>query len=687
MPVVKGKYLNPFYQQVDDKVQAELNTRASFYGRRVRGVGKEFPKNVVWSYQKTAWGHVVSVDHPSISLGFPGSKIMSDEKGKLTLYNAQRNVPNKPLLTSIEISNEGTIGSLLKGKFTFTVFPLMTANGFDLGKLEEAFFTPGKEVEISWGWSIAAHNKQSCSMQFTGIIFNFNWQFNGDMSVTADVSIVSAASIALGQSGDQSTKKDDNEKPDPKGIAINGNNLVSVIDKDLSVLDKAFPLTKGQVRYVSGKPAKGLPDLQSIGGTGLLNYIGISLPFQADTSDNKDKPPPIDKTFWYVQLGGVTEFANELVKQFEEGLTDDQKMFQNVYRVVAFRNETAYNKDIKSAYPVDVYFPDPEMGSYGDFKPFGLPSMICDGVDQTKDVINIGNILVGTDHIKSTYNKFIEKNSTNIAYKNLTSFFDELIKKINMASGDVYQLTVQMYEPREPSGVIDSTAKKLGDAKDSTILLSIEDSNIAKTATDDVKPFCFRGDIFKPLIKNASISSHPPGPLATAAYAQARGKGGKTVPSNSDVSTATKAEKDVTAFNDEFKKVVDEKLKQETESYKSGFNDSWSNKYRGNLVKYKKLKIESTETSGNKNDCHWLNNAIYPVDLTLTIDGVAGFKFGDTISTTLIPKQYNEIYNMVFTITKISHTIKDGVWDTVLNTKSRISMDGSDPKHKPIPPV
>lgn len=692
MPVIKkgGKdmYINPFYQQVDSSVISELNTRASYYGRRVRGVGAEFPKNVAWSYQKTAWGHVISVDHPSITLGFPSSKLMSDRNGNLTLYNAQRNVPKKPLLTSIEISNEGTIGSLLKGKFSFTIFPLLTKNGFDIEKIEEAFFMPGKEVEISWGWSIAANNHKSCAMQFTGIIYNFNWQFNGDMSITADVSIVSAASIALGQSGDQSVKKDDT-KPDvkdPKGVAINGNNLVSVIDSDLAILTKNFPISNGQMRYVSGKKNSANADGQSIeelGGTGLLDYIGIGLPFQenSESTGSSDAKP---KVFWYVKLGGITEFANELIKKYEDGLAE--KMFDGVYKIVSFNNETAFNKDIKSAYPIDVYFPDSEMGKYGSLDPFAGKDIIRSFNDLSdpknvitkSDVINIGNILLGTDHVKNVYNQFVEKNSTNIAYKNITSLFDELIKKINMASGDMYQLTVQMYEPKEPSDAIDTKVNKIG-ANNTTVLLSIEDSNIALTSgTEQVHPFQFDATIFKPLIKNAAISSHPPGPLATAAYAQARGKG-KALPSNSDVSTTAKDEKNTDAFDSEYNKVIADIEKNLTDAPTNGFNDAWSNQYRGNLVKYKKLKIDG---KGEKNGAHWLKNAIYPIDLTLTIDGIAGFKFGDTIATSLIPKQYNELYKMVFTITKISHTIKDGIWETTLNTKSRINMDGtSNNKH------
>jgi hypothetical protein len=88
---------------------------------------------------------------------------------------------------------------------------------------------------------------------------------------------------------------------------------------------------------------------------------------------------------------------------------------------------------------------------------------------------------------------------------------------------------------------------------------------------------------------------------------------------------------------------------------------------KGNYAKYKR----SVTYDNAKNDAHWLRKVIYPIDLTLTIDGIDGFNFGDVISTNLIPARYNK-ENMVFVVTKISHTIQNGVWETTLNTKSRI---------------
>ena len=469
MPKVAGQYKNPFYQQVDGYVQSELNTRASFYGRKVRGVGKAFPKNVVWSYQKTAWGRVISVDHPEISLGFPGSKVMSDREGKLTLYSTQRNVPKKPLLTGIEISNEGTIGSLLKGKFTFTIYPTLTSSGFNLGVLEEAFFTPGKEVEISWGWSVSANNAQACQQEFTGIIYNFNWSFNSDLSVTADCSIVSAATISLGQSGDQSSKEE-GEAKDPKGEALKGDNLITIIDQDLAALSASINLTEGQSTWIG-------PDRTS---AKKLEYYAVGLPFQesSDTDDKGNpKNKPVPKTFWYVKFGTITEFLNKLVEDFE----GNNQVFGSLYRIATFNNEASLNTEVKSTTPIKVLFPHKVMGSYGDLKPFENDDSLTKTV--SAGTIDIGGILLGTDYIKETYRGFVEENATNVPYKNITKLVEAFAKGINVATGDIYQLTPQMFEVQRPSGKLNASATPPDPA-----ILSVEDFNLAKAHTDSVKP-------------------------------------------------------------------------------------------------------------------------------------------------------------------------------------------------------
>ena len=659
MPRLKGSsiYVNPFFQQVNDDVRTELNVRGNFYGRRVRGVGAELPKNVVWSYQKTAYGRVLSKSKRGVGLGFPGSNIMSDKDGNLTLYSAARNVPKRPLLTSIELSNEGTMGSLLKGKFSFTAFPVLGGNGFSLGDLDEAFFTPGNEVEISFGWSVHAAKPSTCTLEFTGVIYSFNWTFNNDMSITADVSIVSAASIALGTSGDQTMPNDDGApKPkDPLNGAISSVNLSTRIDNDLLLFKNKRAPQNGIISVAKEDSIYG-------SGKGLFRYYGISLPIQESSTEEGSKaPPPVTKTRWYVALGSLTEYMNDIIEKFEAG----NPSLGRLYEIKTFGNETAYNKDVKSAYPTDVFFADPEMGKYGEIQPFKTGFLTTGVQDGT---INIGNILLGTDYIKETYDGFLEENATDISYRNITSFINALIGRINRSTGDIYQLTTQL---------IEDPASTKGTGKPSTVandlkrtFLSVEDSNIPKQHTDQIarNAFLFDGRIFKPLIKSVQISSSPPKEMAAAAYTAARSGGDKKVkPANVDNSVATKEQKDPEAFKTE-EELANDAIKKGLDSAKSsGFNDTWSESFRGGLVGLKKFR-----TGG---DAHWLNQSLYPINFSVTIDGINGFKFGDTIKTNLVPSKYSKPpVQLLFTVTKVNHSVKDGVWETTLSTAARINM-------------
>jgi hypothetical protein len=112
-------------------------------------------------------------------------------------------------------------------------------------------------------------------------------------------------------------------------------------------------------------------------------------------------------------------------------------------------------------------------------------------------------------------------------------------------------------------------------------------------------------------------------------------------------------------------------MKKMTENFtQTGFNQSWCEAFRGHLTKYKKLKRAPGK------DAHWLNQALYPVDFTVTVDGISGFRFGDVISTSLVPKKYNKA-GLVFVVTKIDHKIDNGMWETTLSTAARLKMDGS----------
>ena len=643
------KYVNPFLQEVNKFVKDELKIRQNILGRRVRGVGASYPKPVEWAYAKTAWGIVSSKSVSGVKLGLPGSKVMSDSKGNLTLYNTSRNVPNKPLLSEIEITNEGALGSMLRATFKFTIYPELTQSGFDLEGIERAFFIPGNEVLIQWGWSISGNSNRACQGNFDGIIYNFNWSLNEDLSVSATVSACSPSALAVGISAEMTTKTEVDglsaQVVDPAELELVGSNIIKVIDVDLSAQTGSLQLTDGQFIY--------LPSTDTVSKK--MDYFAIGLPFQeSEEIDVNNIPPPISQTFWYVKLGSIAEFINKLLDDFDDPV-------KTIFRVQCFGNETQYLKDVKSAYPLDVYFPDYQMGTYGDLNPFTEEkSYLREGVSNTSNsnlssnlssnIINIGNILIGVDFLKETFEHLVSDNAANINYKNLTKFLEEITKRINHASGNMYQFTNIMFEP------------KVNNIKNSTgvSILSIEDYNI-HTATP-VKAFQFDSTIFKPILRAVNISSSPPGPSATAAFVAARGN---IQPESTEVQVAKNDQRNKKTFWREYNTALGNIRSLSSIAKKRGFNNNWSESFRANLVKYRKTSLND--------DAHWLYNAIYPVNLSITIDGINGFKFGDALKTQMVPKIYNTDYNMIFTVNKITHVIKENDWETTIDTYSRIT--------------
>jgi hypothetical protein len=696
MPYVEGGYVNPFYRPIDEEVKAELEMRGKFYGAKVRSDSsnsRAWPRGLAWSYQKVAWVVISSTDFQNApKLGSAYSRVMSDSKGNLTLYDSTRNQPKYPLLQSLELSNEGTIGSLLKGKFNFIVFPDLTEKGFQFESLEEAYFKPGREVDIRWGWSVWADNKHACMGSMRGIIFNFNWAVNGDLSITADCSIVSKATVSLGVTGEHSNPNTDSDTKDEKGQVIPDSDLIGIIDSDLKELGNgSTSMSSGAMKFFGRDKTKSGAKFVSNKNSFGLQYFAIGVP-TAESEPEKDKQAPkvIVKPIYYIKLGDLMELINGMMRKSEEVVAQAQGQtnsneppvvtssgLSDLFYIVCNGNETQYNVDLVSCTPDKVLFPDDFMCKYGTFSPFAKNPIFRKGVDGSDlegDVVNIGNILISTDLVKEVFSKFVDENQTKIEMKNITNFVNDIISPINYASGEFYQLTSKLIEPEEAAAMMNGISKLVDreKKKGNKALLSIEDSNLAAKATANIVPYNFNSSISKPLIKNISITSKPPGPMAAASFAEARGKkdnGQKLGPSQTDVRTAQNKDIDVDKYKKEFED-ASKILKETLDSFvKDGASSAFANKMKAAYSKYKKSATNVSKGA------HWLNRAIYPIELTLTIDGINGLKFGDVFKTNLIPSVYNDDdVDMVFVITKINHSIKDGIWETVLSTKSRISM-------------
>lgn len=768
--ISENKNENPFYRNVDNSVVAELNKRADFYGSRVRSERvvpgqKGFPEaeRLLWSYGKVAYAIIKGAN--GVTLGDSYSKVMSNRNGELTLYDSTRNQPKYPLLQSVELSNEGTLGSLLKGSFTFTVYPDISKDGFAMAGIEEAFFKPGNEVTIKYGWSVRDGGPNNG--QLIGIIYNFDWSVNTDLSITAKCSIVSKATVAIGVSGEQANPDSGEGQKDPLGQPMPDGDMAGIIERDIknlggsqnksitgngvvkfypsgSVTSRKFnyyaigmPMSladadtdslsdadkqrqgeyQAQVKNQENKNAiikanekeysenlleqdrvsKLNPTDQNLfvqngtsfaqtnagyleflktlqvnkeekikadyraanpnGGSGddvitqLRNIAAVAVANSKNTSQpasstaavpstvsggpyKPPKPPkPITQPVYYVSLGGIADFMNKVL--------EDSPLGKSLFEIQCSGNRTQHLGGIVSSAPEEVYFPDQEMGTYGTFKPdFSANPELQLKIKDSPTLIDIGNILISTTKVIETYRSFVKENQTSIEYKNMTGFFDEIIKLVNFASGEMYQLMTQLIDP--PKG---------GSGR---AILSIEDSNIPAEEVKKVTPFGFYATIAKPILKSVSISCKPPAASAAAAFTEAR----------RDTKTKTDVRFTADGVTEEFTDAKNQIESQKGQFLTNGAGPTFSTGMKGNYAKYKRSSPANEST-------HWLTKVLYPIDFSVTIDGIDGFKFGDVVKTNLIPDRYTK-EGMVFVITKIGHTIQNGVWETTINTKARI---------------
>ena len=89
------------------KAGGEMSARAGFYGKKIRTDSKG-ETGLYWSYGKKVWARIGG---GGVSLGFAGGPLNSNALGDLSLYTARRHMPKLPLLTGIDVTKEGAMGS------------------------------------------------------------------------------------------------------------------------------------------------------------------------------------------------------------------------------------------------------------------------------------------------------------------------------------------------------------------------------------------------------------------------------------------------------------------------------------------------------------------------------------------------------------------------------------------------
>ena len=119
-----------------------------------------------------------------------------------------------------------------------------------------------------------------------------------------------------------------------------------------------------------------------------------------------------------------------------------------------------------------------------------------------------------------------------------------------------------------------------------------------------------------------------------------------------------------TDYEASYKKYDDELKAVKQEFINNPFNDQLRNKL---LIALKKKVQYPTPDLKQSN---LLNAPTYPHEVTITIDGINGFRYGDVVEFPILPARYRS--QTTFSIFGINHTVNlSGVWNTTLRCLMR----------------
>ena len=641
----------------------EVNARSVIYGKKIRGGADPAANGLYWAYGRKTWANAGG-------LTFPKGKENITKGGDISLYRPKSHSPTLPILTGVDTSNEGAMGSVIKASISFTIYPALTASGFELG-FGGSFFKPGATIGVSFGWTTWASSACASKFGFSGLVLDFSWSVNTDVSINASTSLLAQGVIATGVTGNLSKRNADptpssptttasgtttsttpttpNDPPfaplDAKQLKAIGSDLGTSIDQAMATLNPLQSAGSGGAsgvippvgfeEQIYGIEAWAVESAPPIAG---LRYCAVGIPWQPDPPETDEVSKfdeamvggqgsagssgqskgsagsagqitkPIVKKFWYVNFGSMEDYLKELIVSATQGAV----------KGVDIANKTKSGGpgagDYPSAYPMEVLWPGCNYGT--------------NTVDIAANRSPIGSIWFNCDYVKETWRQFFNDNNDGDAnQKNLTSFLNELCKRANEASGDWWQLATQVIEKFPTCGGVGKTLS----------VLSVEDMSYCEPQAG----FGFNASFGRPMLKNVSISCKTSSTMGAAIM----GGGNVDTPGKPGASHGEKP----SASIDDLKKQLEE----------NGVNTTWGDSMKGCL----KLKKK------NEKGHHSKARVLFPIDFSVTIDGCSGWGFNEAINTNLKPPGYG---GSVFSINGISNKIDVSTWETSLRGIMRL---------------
>ena len=628
---------NPFYNKVDPIVSAELERRAGIYASRARGL-KQDQYIHDWLEGKTAYVKIYYGEGAKKQLLLEPPK-----EGFDSIYGQYGYFP-KPVVSGVRISNDGDYGSLIRAEIQFSVFTLSQLTEFSKNLLtvksgvDNAGNPDPIPVTIEYGWTLGGNGTGD---KFYGYVVDYSWTLRADGGFDCVSKLVGEGYFSLNVKADATSKKNKN--------TVESGNLKDLPLHWIDIL-KSYDF-KGE---------------QST--TGIKNNINLKvkclaeLPIGNKVRNTKEQSSDTQQkdTIKYATLEFVAAAVNSMLSKEN---TDNRQIFpENSFLCNSDISKSWYYSLLVSSDPKNIIFPG--LVKYGPdngdelFPPIDGISMInaedINGVDLSK-------ILISVDFLESTMSTLKTEDSPRMNYKDvdvsLSNFFKKIFDKIDKCSGGLYQITLsnpipansdQLIECAKTWIISDTLYHSVGNIKKDNHFPQIIPVIVSAPGTGT----------YSSIVRSLSMSSKLPGALATAQYISAASTLTGQTPVLKNVTSPTAKE--------DYKTATINLQKVAKAAAVNNFKDSDINNLENALLAYK-TGLASDSKKGN-----WSKGFPIPLDLAITMDGIKGFRFGNTLKIDYLPEGYEDV---VFTVTKVTHDIKNNDWQTTINTVCRLKID------------
>jgi hypothetical protein len=607
MAAVTGKV---FASDVDGGVQKLLNTRKAYYSAQFRDSGAH-----AWILQKTAFARAQAITKASgrsATIDVPTQGGLGPG-GMYSNTGTQRFTP-KTHITSVKIGNEGKWGSTKRCELGFSVYSLSGLNSV------QPFFVIGSELTVNVGWNDAG-GAGGPGLTFKGIVYNFSYNLNAnggfDCTCEAISEGVLAASLRVGAEFETGAAPPPPPAEGTDAPEAPANNMFSLI------ADEITRVTEDEtVKNIPAETALRLDDKKYA-----FPIIAVAFKLKrtaegrekADGDEDEANEPA--EPIFYVTLETIVDQINKLLSS--SGLP---------FKYTCNSKTTISKVDpyMRSANPLVLMIPG--RLNYGDS--FNITDTRYEEAIASGD---ISKMLISVDWLLKTSEEFQKSIGAQLPQDSnqIDTFFQKIFEMIKTYTGS-YHLLSLISDPKDPN------------PKEWSV---VDSNNVDST----VSPYVFEVGTKRSMVRAVQLNTKIPSKFAAAAYISAR-EGNSSLNSDVHVSPGIlDAAKKETTFDPttQLAPIAHDLIKDISETN--------INKMSAFLSKLKSSKPSTAAP-----------NSLQPAafDLSITIDGIEGILFGNTISTNYIPSIYAK--DVYFTVTNVEHNVSNNDWTTTLSTVMRM---------------